>query len=44
MADESGLVWKSLDDVFTTARTFLDPILAGGDAGRWDHRTWRWMP
>jgi hypothetical protein len=42
LAREDHLAWPTLDDVTRAAQTFLDPVLAGGFAVRWDPTTWTW--
>jgi hypothetical protein len=42
MADENGLQWRTLSEVESAARTFLDPILTGVAEGRWDPVSWQW--
>jgi len=44
MAAEDGLPWPTLSSVTSAARTFLDPVLAGGLGGRWSPPTWTWAP
>ncbi|MDC0745621.1 nucleotidyl transferase AbiEii/AbiGii toxin family protein [Polyangium mundeleinium] len=41
MARENALPWPTLEAVFSQARAFLDPILAGHD-GTWDPVAWTW--
>jgi predicted nucleotidyltransferase component of viral defense system len=41
MAQENDLPWATLEDVFTGASTFLNPVLAGEDA-TWDHVDFSW--
>lgn len=42
MAREDGLRWTTLADVTTAAKTFLDPVLAGGLDATWDPTAWTW--
>ncbi|MFB1485240.1 nucleotidyl transferase AbiEii/AbiGii toxin family protein [Corallococcus sp. RDP092CA] len=42
MAREDGLQWTTLADVTTAAKTFLDPVLAGGLDATWDPTAWSW--
>jgi hypothetical protein len=37
----TGLPWASLDDAFARAKSFLDPVLAGG-VGDWSPETGTW--
>lgn len=41
MAVTNGLHWSTLNEVYTAARTFLEPVLDGND-GIWDPKDWRW--
>jgi len=41
MARENALAWTTLDQVATAARTFLNPVLAGGE-GVWLPDAWAW--
>ena len=41
MAKEEKMPWKSLDDVFTAASGFLDPILSKQEVS-WDPEQWLW--
>ncbi|WP_373044325.1 nucleotidyl transferase AbiEii/AbiGii toxin family protein [Vulgatibacter sp.] len=43
MARADGLAWSTLDEVTDAARAFLDPILRGERAARWDPTAWRWV-
>ena len=36
------LRWPTLGDAFEAARAFLDPVLAGTSARRWDPGAWAW--
>lgn len=42
MAAEDGLPWRSLADVTTAARAFLDPILGRPEREEWDPAEWTW--
>jgi len=42
IAREDGLPWRTLEELASTVRAFLDPVLAGGLSATWDHRAWRW--
>ena len=42
IAKEDQLQWSTLDEAFEVARVFLDPVLAGLTAGRWDPEAWSW--
>ena len=44
LAEETGLAYRALDDAHKAARTFLDPVLRGNLAGKWDPVTWSWAP
>ncbi|KYF79816.1 hypothetical protein BE11_05285 [Sorangium cellulosum] len=41
MAQENDLSWSTLEEVFTRARDFLDPLLRG-EEGIWDPTGWSW--
>lgn len=41
MAEENDLPWTTLEDVFTRASGFLDPVLRG-EEGTWDPVGWSW--
>jgi predicted nucleotidyltransferase component of viral defense system len=43
MAEDHGLPWTSIDEVFGAARTFLDPVLRG-ERGMWTKGTRSWSP
>jgi hypothetical protein len=43
MAKADQLAWSTLTDVTAAAKAFLDPILAGERAARWDPKSWRWV-
>jgi hypothetical protein len=42
MAREDELVWKTLDEVATAARAFIDPVLKNALQATWDPVSWRW--
>jgi len=42
MAREDQLAWLTLDEVTTTAQTFLDPVLAGAFDATWEPERWSW--
>jgi hypothetical protein len=42
IAREDGLPWPTLAEVTSTARAFLDPVLAGGLTATWSPGAWRW--
>jgi hypothetical protein len=45
MADEDGLPWRTLAEVFAVAKAFLDPILAPATSdaeAQWSPAAWRW--
>jgi hypothetical protein len=42
MAAEDDLPWRTLAEVTTAARAFLDPILTGEDRASWDPGAWTW--
>lgn len=42
MARQDRLAWHTLDQAFTAARSFLDPVLAGRTEGVWDPAAWSW--
>ncbi len=42
MAKSDQLAWRTLADVTTAAKAFLDPILAGERNARWEPASWRW--
>jgi hypothetical protein len=42
MAEEDELPWKTLADVTSAVRAFLDPALAGSLDARWLPGAWRW--
>ncbi len=44
MAREDRLAWLTLDEVTKAARTFLDPVLAGGLDATWEPEGWSWRP
>lgn len=41
MAKTHGLPWAGLNEVYSAARAFMDPVLAGG-VGNWDPTQWSW--
>lgn len=41
LAAENDLRWTELDEVLIAVRSFLDPVLAGGDL-RWSPESWVW--
>ena len=41
-ARELGLEWKDLGAATEAAKAFLNPIMAGNIAGRWDPAAWSW--
>jgi hypothetical protein len=41
IAEQNGLRWRSLADVFGAAASFIDPILAG-EGGVWNPGNWSW--
>jgi hypothetical protein len=43
MAELDELPWRTLAEVETVARAFLDPLLSSDKAGRWDPVSWRWQ-
>lgn len=43
MAREDQLMWPTLDEVTTAARTFLDPVLSGELNATWEPATWSWQ-
>jgi predicted nucleotidyltransferase component of viral defense system len=44
LAEETGLGYRMLSDASEAARVFLDPVLRGGVAGKWDPMAWSWTP
>ena len=42
MAAEDQLRWRTLDDLTTAARAFLDPVLAGDLDAIWSPPSWTW--
>jgi hypothetical protein len=42
MAKTDALQWATLPEVFSHARAFLDPVLAGGAIGVWNPTATRW--
>jgi hypothetical protein len=42
LARDDQLAWPTLQDVFTAARAFLDPVLAGNAGLSWDPESWTW--
>jgi len=42
MAMEDELPWRTLADVTSAARAFLDPVLAATERGPWDPAAWSW--
>jgi hypothetical protein len=42
MAGSDDLPWPTLADVLAAARAFLDPVLIGTSAAKWDPAGWRW--
>jgi len=41
MARSNDLAWKTIDQITSAARAFLNPVLAG-NAGTWNPRIWGW--
>ena len=44
LAEETGLGYRMLSDASEAAQVFLDPVLRGWEAGKWDPVTWSWAP
>ena len=44
MAHQDGLRWKTLAEVTSAARSFLDPVLSQALDARWDPDSWFWLP
>jgi hypothetical protein len=44
LAEETGLGYRMLSDASEAARVFLDPVLRGEAAGKWDPVAWSWTP
>ena len=44
LAEETGLGCRTLGDASEAARVFLDPVLRGEVAGKWDPVAWSWTP
>jgi len=42
MAEEDDLNWKTLAEVFSAARDFLEPVLLGNASGVWSPASWSW--
>jgi hypothetical protein len=42
LAEETGLDYRMLSDASEAARVFLNPVLRGEAAGKWDPVTWSW--
>lgn len=42
MARDDGFAWRTLDEVTTAAKAFLDPVLAGEVDATWSPGAWRW--
>ena len=42
MAREDRLEWATLADVTSAAKTFVDPVLAGGLTAMWNADAWKW--
>ena len=42
MVRENDLSWNTLEQLTTTVRTFLDPVLAGDKDGIWNPAAWAW--
>jgi hypothetical protein len=43
LAKEDLLPWTTLAEVTEASRTFLDPMLAGGEGAAWNPTDWAWM-
>lgn len=43
LAAENDLPWKTLAEVFSAARAFLDPVLAEDGDATWSREAWSWM-
>jgi hypothetical protein len=41
MARSNDLAWKTIDQITSAARAFLNPVLAG-NAETWNPRIWGW--
>ena len=44
LAEETGLGYRMLSDASEAARVFLDPVLRGEVARKWDPAAWSWTP
>ncbi|MCY1018342.1 nucleotidyl transferase AbiEii/AbiGii toxin family protein [Pyxidicoccus sp. MSG2] len=44
LAHENALPWKTLQEVTTVVRAFLDPVLAGDHDLHWEPGSWCWRP
>jgi len=44
LAQETGLCHRTLKDAVEGAGRFLNPVLRGEEAGRWDPGRWSWTP
>ena len=42
MAEEDGLRWRTLDELASAAKAFLDPLLGGARVARWEPASWAW--
>jgi hypothetical protein len=42
ISQADGLPWATLEEVVAAARSFLEPVLAGSLAARWDPSSWSW--
>ncbi len=42
MARTDSLTWRTLAEVTTAARSFLDPVLARSNVAHWDPELWSW--
>jgi Nucleotidyl transferase AbiEii toxin, Type IV TA system len=42
LAAEQRLRWKTLEELLTAVRAFVDPVLRGDDCGTWNRDRWSW--
>ena len=42
IAREDELIWRSIDELVTVVRGFIDPVLVG-DNGAWNPKSWTWQ-
>ena len=42
IARDDELIWRSIDELVTVVRGFIDPVLVG-DNGAWNPKSWTWQ-